>query len=55
MFNLSPGSQIALTFFSHVIPAKKPTAKKVNATNNKLLRCTQRYICAETGSILYKQ
>jgi len=39
-FSLSPGSKIALSFFSLVIPAKKPTAKKVNAINNKLLRCT---------------
>jgi len=55
MLSLSPRSQIALKFFSTVIPAKKPIAKKVNAINNKLLRTTLRYICTETSSVLYKQ
>ena len=36
------------------MPTKKPTAQKVNAVNNKQLRSTQRYICAETGAVLYK-
>ena len=55
MFNLSPGSQIALSFYSQVMPAKKPTAAKVNIANNKQLRSTQRFICQETGSVLYRQ
>jgi len=36
------------------MPTKKPTAQKVNAENNKPLRNTQRFICAETGTVLYK-
>ena len=35
MFNISPGSQIGLSFFSTIIPAKKPNVQKVNAINNK--------------------
>jgi hypothetical protein len=45
MFSLTPGSQIALSFFSTVLQAKKPAPKKVNAVNNKELRSTQRFIC----------
>ena len=37
------------------MPAKKPTAAKVNIANNKQLRSTQRFICQETGSVLYRQ
>jgi ATP-dependent DNA helicase 2 subunit 1 len=36
------------------MPAKKPGATKVNAVNNKPLKSTTRYICKETGSVLYK-
>ena len=49
MFNVSPGSQIALSFFSTVIPAKKPNIQRVHAVNNKQLRPTNRYVCNETG------
>ena len=45
MFGLTPSSQIALSFFSTVLQAKKPGPKKVNAVNNKELRSTQRFIC----------
>lgn len=55
MFNVSPGSQIGLSFFSTIIPAKKPGIQKVNAENNKQLRSTQRFICNETGETLYRQ
>ena len=55
MFNLSPGSQIALSFFSTIMPSKKPNTMKVNAVNNKQLRSTQRFICADTGKVLYRQ
>ena len=55
MFNVSPGSQIGLSFFSTIIPAKKPSIQKVNAVNNKQLRSTQRFVCNETGQTLYRQ
>jgi len=35
MFNLSPDSQIALSFFNTIMPAKKPMNAKVNGENNK--------------------
>jgi len=54
MFSLTPNSQIALSFYSTVLQAKKPAPKKVNAINNKELRSTQRFICAESGQVLYK-
>lgn len=37
MFEISKGTKIALSFFTTVMQAKKPVAKKVNAMNNKLL------------------
>ena len=37
MFEISKGTKIGLSFFTTVIQARKPTAKKVNAMNNKML------------------
>ncbi len=37
-----------------MIPAKKPGAQKVNKVNNKQLKSTTRYVCQETGSVLYR-
>jgi len=54
MFNVSPGSQIALSFFSSIIPAKKPGIQRVNAVNQKQLRSTMRFVCSETGETLYR-
>ncbi|CDW84185.1 ku p70 dna helicase [Stylonychia lemnae] len=54
LFNLTPKAQIALSFFTTVMPTKKPGASKVNAANNKQLKSTTRYICQETGTVLYK-
>ena len=54
LFSLTPQAQIALNFFTTVMPVKKPGAAKVNAVNNKMLKSTQRFICQETGSVLYK-
>ena len=48
LFNLSPDSQIGLSFFSTILPAKKPNGYKVNAVNNKQLRSTQRFVCKDT-------
>lgn len=36
------------------MPTKKPGAAKVNSINNKQLKSTQRFICSETASVLYK-
>jgi hypothetical protein len=54
LFNLTPKAQIALSFYTTIMPTKKPNAAKVNAVNNKQLRSTQRLICSDTGSVLYK-
>ena len=43
-----------MQFFTQVMKAKKPTAKKVNAANNKPLQATSRYVCGETGHALYR-
>jgi len=40
LFKLSPLSEIGLSFYSTIMPAKKPGACKVNAVNNKQLRST---------------
>ena len=53
-FEISKGTKIALSFYTPVIKARKPGAKKVNAENNKLLQATQKLICKETGNSLYK-
>lgn len=54
LFSITPKAQVALSFYTTVLPAKKPNATKVNAVNNKPLKSTTRYICQETGSVLYK-
>ena len=54
MFKISPGSEIALSFFSSIMPAKKPNQQKVNGANNKQLRSTQRFVCADTDKVLYR-
>lgn len=40
LFSLTPKAQVALSFYTTIMPAKKPGASKVNATNNKQLRST---------------
>ncbi len=45
LFSLTPKSQIALSFYTTVLPTKKPNAVKINAVNNKPLKSTQRFIC----------
>jgi ATP-dependent DNA helicase 2 subunit 1 len=54
MFSISEGTKIGLSFFTTVMPAKKPIASKVNATNNKPLRATTKLVCQETGHALYQ-
>ena len=53
MFEIAGGTKFGMSFFTMVMPAKKPTAKKVNAANNKLLKPTTKLICEETGHTLY--
>lgn len=36
------------------MPAKKPTARKVNAENNKPLKSTVKLICKESDHVLYR-
>ena len=36
------------------MPAKKPTASRVNAQNNTELRATQRFVCDESKAVLYR-
>ena len=55
MFKISPGSEIALSFYSSIMPARKPNAQKVNGANNKQLRSTQRFVCSDTDKVLYRQ
>lgn len=40
LFSLTPKAQIALSFYTTIMPTKKPTAAKVNAVNNKQLKST---------------
>jgi len=37
MFEIAGGTKIGMSFFTTIMPAKKPTARKVNAENNKPL------------------
>lgn len=46
--------KIGLSFFTVVMPARKPTMKKVNAENNKPLQSTTRIKCKESGHVLYR-
>jgi hypothetical protein len=45
LFSITPKAQVALGFYTTIMPAKKPNAAKVNAVNNKPLKSTTRYIC----------
>lgn len=55
MFHISPLSKISFNIYNTIIQAKVPYPKKVNALNNKILRTTTRYICQDSGSVLYPQ
>ena len=54
MFEIAGGTKIGMSFFTTVMPAKKPTARKVNAANNKPLQTTTKMVCEETGQALYR-
>ena len=54
LFEISGGTSIGMSFFTTVMPAKKPGAQKVNAQNNKPLQSTTKFICEETGHALYR-
>jgi hypothetical protein len=43
-----------MSFFTTIMPAKKPTAKKVNSVSNKPLKATTKLVCQETGHSLYQ-
>lgn len=42
-----------MSFFCPIIQARKPTAQKVNTTNNNPLKTTTKVVCEETGRALY--
>lgn len=42
-----------MNFFCPIVKARKPTAKKVNAENNKPLQTTTKVVCEESGRALY--
>lgn len=52
MFEISDGTKIGMSFFTTIMPAKKPAAKKVNKENNKPLQATTKFVCEETGHAL---
>ena len=54
MFEIAGGTKIGLSFFTTIMPAKKPGAKKVNKENNKPLQATTKFVCEETGHALYR-
>ena len=54
MFELTDRTKVGMSFFISVLKATKPSAKVVNAENNKLLQSTVRPICEKTGHALYK-
>jgi hypothetical protein len=54
MFEISKGTKLSMSFFTPVMHAKKPSAKKVNAVNNKPLQSTSKMVCQETGHSLYR-
>ena len=54
LFEISDGTKIGMSFFTTIMPVKKPGAKKVNKENNKLLQGTSKFVCEETGHSLYK-
>jgi ATP-dependent DNA helicase 2 subunit 1 len=53
-FSLSPNMNIGFSFFNLVKSVTKPSAKFVNAANNKQLETTTKHICKATGTELYE-
>jgi len=53
LFEISGGSKIGMNFFCPIVKARKPTAKKVHAVNNKPLQTTSKVVCEESGRALY--
>mmetsp|Transcript_31231 Transcript_31231/g.47811 ORF Transcript_31231/g.47811 Transcript_31231/m.47811 type:complete len:138 (-) Transcript_31231:59-472(-) len=53
-FEITKGTKISMSFYTPIIQAKKPSALKVNAVNNKLLQTNSKLVCQETGISLYK-
>jgi hypothetical protein len=44
-FEISKGAAISMSFFTTIMPARKPAARKVNAVNNKPLKATTKMVC----------
>lgn len=53
-FEISKGAAFGLSFYTTIMPARKPAARKVNAVNNKPLKATTKMVCQETGHVLYQ-
>jgi len=54
MFEIAGNTKIGMSFFTTVLPTKKPTAKKVQSESNKPLQTTSKLVCEETGVALYR-
>eukprot|EP00743_Colponemidia_sp_Colp-15_P002621 GILK01002839.1.p1 GENE.GILK01002839.1~~GILK01002839.1.p1 ORF type:complete len:631 (-),score=167.71 GILK01002839.1:47-1906(-) len=53
-FAISPNMEIAVRFFSMIQEAKKPNPIQLEAKSNKPLKSETKWICADTGSILFE-
>jgi ATP-dependent DNA helicase 2 subunit 1 len=51
--NLTPDCKVAIRFFATVKETKRPTTTLVHAVTSKPLKSSTRYICEETGAILW--
>eukprot|EP01022_Parablepharisma_sp_SALTPOND_P026506 TRINITY_DN64291_c0_g1_i1.p2 TRINITY_DN64291_c0_g1~~TRINITY_DN64291_c0_g1_i1.p2 ORF type:complete len:789 (+),score=98.96 TRINITY_DN64291_c0_g1_i1:87-2369(+) len=53
LFHLSPKMNIAVKVYNLAQEVKKPSAKNLDAKTNKPLRTLTRWVCEETGAVLY--
>lgn len=53
LFEIAGGASVAMSFFTTLMPAKKPSAVKVRACDHKPLKTTTRLVCKESGQSLY--
>ncbi len=55
VFHISPKMDMAVKLYNLVQEVKKPGAKNLDSKTNKPLKTVTRWICEETGSVLYPE
>lgn len=54
LFSLTPNMDLGVKFYTMIKPSRRPNANYTNAADNKQLKSTTRWICNESGAVLYQ-